>query len=411
MSAREMTSIGVERTSSKTFRLVSPKYSRGSIRMGARVEQREGIKGGVTMKRAKKLAGVDESDFASVLDIITMHRSRALMSVNVESLITYWEIGAFLSPRIHSGSWSTAVVGRLADYIKRNKPELRGYGKSNLYNMARVYDLFSDESFLSLTTRYKKQLPAPDNFFQLQNGKSLPTVLALTSYTNLVIIANHCRDAQECLFYIVYASREHLKNKELARCIETDSYTSLLGGSKKNYSNRLKELYPTAPVVIKDRAFLDYLALPERCRESKLRREIVSHIKDFILEMGKEFLFVDQEYTLPVGGEDFHSDLLFYHRGLQCLVAFELKTRKFRPSDMGQLEFYLEALDRDMKKENENPSIGIILCRDANRIVVEYAMSRAMSPVMVAQYKRLLIPKEVLQRTFEEYLELPVVSC
>ena len=131
-----------------------------------------------------------EKDFAVVLDIITTHRSRALMSVNVESLLTYWEIGAFLSPRIHSGSWSTAVVGRLADYIKRNKPELRGYGKSNLYNMARVYDLFSDESFLSLTTRYKKQLPAPDNFFQLQNGKSLPTVLALTSYTNLVIIAS-----------------------------------------------------------------------------------------------------------------------------------------------------------------------------------------------------------------------------
>ena len=384
-----------------------------------------------------KKGKTDEKDFAVVLDIITTHRSRALMSVNVESLLTYWEIGAFLSPRIHSGSWSTAVVGRLADYIKRNKPELRGYGKSNLYNMARVYDLFSDESFLSLTTRYKKQLPAPDNFFQLQNGKSdkekeevnncskgmcglnifqaatgksLPPVLALTSYTNLVIIANHCRDAQECLFYIVYANREHLKNKELSRCIETDSYTSLLGGDKKNYSKKLKELYPTAPVVIKDRAFLDYLALPERHRESKLRREIVSHIKDFILEMGKDFLFVDQEYTLPVGGEDFHSDLLFYHRGLQCLVAVELKTRKFRPSDLGQLEFYLEALDRDVKKENENPSIGIILCRDANRIVVEYAMSRAMSPVMVAQYKRLLIPKEVLQRTFEEYLELPAAT-
>jgi len=376
----------------------------------------------------------DEKDFSAVLDIITTHRSRALMSVNVESLLTYWEIGAFLSPRIHSGSWSTAVVGRLADYIKRNKPELRGYGKSNLYNMARVYDLFSDEPFLSLTYRYQKQLPAPDNFFQLQNGKSnrgndgvgicvngigesnffqtttgksLPPVLALTSYTNLVIIANHCRDAQEILFYIVYANREHLKNKELMRCIETDAYTSLLGGDKKNYSKKLKELYPTAPVVIKDRAFLDYLALPERHRESKLRREIVSHIKDFILEMGKDFLFVDQEYTLPVGGEDFHSDLLFYHRGLQCLVAFELKTRKFKPSDLGQLEFYLEALDRDVKKENENPSIGIILCRDANRIVVEYAMSRTMSPVMVAQYKRLLIPKEVLQRTFEEYLELP----
>ena len=366
----------------------------------------------------------DEKDFASVLDIITTHRSRALMSVNVESLLTYWEIGAFLSPRIHSGSWSTAVVGKLADHIKRNKPELRGYGKSNLYNMARFYDVFSGEAFLDEVRRHQNRLPQPQDFFQLPTGKScgheelknifqsptgkcLPPVLCLTTFTNLVLIANHCADSQEQLFYIIYAYRERLKAKELEKSFSHDAYTSLLGGNKKNYSKKLKELYPTAPVVIKDQAFLDYLALPERHKETKLRREIVAHIRDFILEMGKDFLFVDQEYTLPVGGEEFHSDLLFYHRGLQCLVAFELKTRKFRPSDMGQLEFYLEALDRDVKKENENPSIGIILCKEANRIVVEYAMSRAMSPVMVAQYKRMLIPKEVLQRTFEEYLSLP----
>ena len=365
-----------------------------------------------------------EKDFAAVLEIITTHRSRALMSVNVESLLTYWEIGAFLSPRIHSGSWSRAIVGKLAEYIKRNQPELRGYGKSNLYNMARVYDVFSSSGFLDLIQRHQGKLPSPqdifqsatgksdeepldDNIFQLATGKCLPPVLCLTTFTNLVLIASYCNDVQEQLFYIVYCYRERLKAKELEQSLAHDAYTSLLGGDKKNYSKKLKELYPTAPVVIKDQAFLDYLALPERHRESKLRREIVSHIRDFILEMGKDFLFVDQEYTLPVGGEDFHSDLLFFHRGLQCLVAVELKTRKFRPSDMGQLEFYLEALDRDVKKENENPSIGIILCREANRIVVEYAMSRAMSPVMVAQYKRLLIPKEVLQRTFEEYLALP----
>ena len=365
-----------------------------------------------------------EKDFAAVLEIITTHRSRALMSVNVESLLTYWEIGAFLSPRIHSGSWSRAIVGKLAEYIKRNQPELRGYGKSNLYNMARVYDVFSSSGFLDLIQRHQGKLPSPqdifqsatgksdeepldDNIFQLATGKCLPPVLCLTTFTNLVLIASYCNDVQEQLFYIVYSYRERLKAKELEQSLAHDAYTSLLGGDKKNYSKKLKELYPTAPVVIKDQAFLDYLALPERHRESKLRREIVSHIRDFILEMGKDFLFVDQEYTLPVGGEDFHSDLLFFHRGLQCLVAVELKTRKFRPSDMGQLEFYLEALDRDVKKENENPSIGIILCREANRIVVEYAMSRAMSPVMVAQYKRLLIPKEVLQRTFEEYLALP----
>ena len=384
-----------------------------------------------------------EKDFAAVLEIITTHRSRALMSVNVESLLTYWEIGAFLSPRIHSGSWSRAIVGKLAEYIKRNQPELRGYGKSNLYNMALVYDTFSSDTFVSILDKYSSQLSQYRNIFQtlvgkrvtitpkssdkdtnviksvikgatLQHdffqpavGKSVPDILFSLSFVKLLLIAAHAQDVQELLFYVVYAIRERLTKEELRQSLAHDAYTSLLGGDKKNYSKKLRELYPTAPVVIKDQAFLDYLALPERHRESKLRHEIVSHIRDFILEMGKDFLFVDQEYTLPVGGEVFHSDLLFFHRGLQCLVAVELKTRKFRPSDMGQLEFYLEALDRDVKKENENPSIGIILCREANRIVVEYAMSRAMSPVMVAQYKRLLIPKEVLQRTFEEYLALP----
>ena len=384
-----------------------------------------------------------EKDFAAVLEIITTHRSRALMSVNVESLLTYWEIGAFLSPRIHSGSWSRAIVGILAEYIKRNQPELRGYGKSNLYNMALVYDTFSSDTFVSILDKYSSQLSQYRNifqtlvgkrvtitpkssdkdtnviksvikgatlqpdFFQPAVGKSVPDILFSLSFVKLLLIAAHAQDVQELLFYVVYAIRERLTKEELRQSLAHDAYTSLLGGDKKNYSKKLRELYPTAPVVIKDQAFLDYLALPERHRESKLRHEIVSHIRDFILEMGKDFLFVDQEYTLPVGGEVFHSDLLFFHRGLQCLVAVELKTRKFRPSDMGQLEFYLEALDRDVKKENENPSIGIILCREANRIVVEYAMSRAMSPVMVAQYKRLLIPKEVLQRTFEEYLALP----
>ena len=127
------------------------------------------------MKQLKNSVKVvaDEKDFAAVLDIITTHRSRALMSVNVESLLTYWEIGAFLSPRIHSGSWSTAVVGRLADYIKRNKPELRGYGKSNLYNMALLYDTFSSEAFLGILEHHKSILAKCVNFFQMPSGKSL----------------------------------------------------------------------------------------------------------------------------------------------------------------------------------------------------------------------------------------------
>ena len=113
-----------------------------------------------------------EKDFAAVLEIITTHRSRALMSVNVESLLTYWEIGAFLSPRIHSGSWSRAIVGKLAEYIKRNQPELRGYGKSNLYNMALVYDTFSSDTFVSILDKYSSQLSQYRNIFQTLVGKS-----------------------------------------------------------------------------------------------------------------------------------------------------------------------------------------------------------------------------------------------
>ena len=374
-------------------------------------------------------AVIDEKDFSSVFDLISRRRSRAFLAVNVEALMTYWEIGAFLSPRIHAGSWNAAIVGQLADYLKRQDPTLRGFGRSNLYNMALVYDAFSTDDFVNLVARYSSSLrlggffqpvvgkisgskASPDggDIFQSAIGKSLPPVLAWMSFTNLTLIANHCRNAQEMLFYVVYACREHLKTRELIRVLQADTYSSLLGGNKKNYSKTLKERYPTAPVIIKDQAFLDYLSLPERHKEPKLRREIVAHIRDFILEMGKDFLFVDQEYVLPVGGEAFKADLLFYHRGLQCLVAFELKTRRFQPKDLGQLEFYLEALDRDVKKANENPSIGVILCKSANKVVVEYAMSRTMSPVMVAEYKRQLIPKEVLQRTFEEYLALPAVK-
>ncbi|MBQ7555631.1 DUF1016 family protein [bacterium] len=364
---------------------------------------------------------LEETEFASVFKIITAHRSRTLMSINEEMILTYWEIGAFLSKRINAGNWSSTIVEKLASYIKRHDPSLRGYSKSNLYAMATFYEKYSNTEFHS----FVKQIMLSDNKFSklfpasgwkklpetVENNdvkpeKAFPSILLLTTFTNLLLIANNCSNAQEMIFYIVYANRERLTKRELLTCISRNTYSSLLGGNKKNYSKKLIELYPSAPVVLKDQAFLDYLSLPKEHKEHKLRSEIVAHIKDFILEIGKDFLFVDQEYSLSVGGEDFHADLLFYHRGLRCLVAFELKTKKFHPSDIGQLEFYLEALDRDVKHENENPSIGILLCRDANQVVVEYAMSRTMSPVMIAQYKRMLIPKEVLQRTFEEYLNL-----
>ena len=207
------------------------------------------------------------------------------------------------------------------------------------------------------------------------------------------------------MFYILYANKEHLVKRELQRCISNQTFSALLG-SKGNMSKGLLETYPNAPIMFKDTLFVDFLDLPKKHSESRLRNGLLEHMKQFILELGKDFIFMDQEYRLKIGASTFKADLLFFHRGLQALVAVELKKTKFHPRDLGQLEFYLEALDRDVKRSNENPSIGIILCPETDRVVVEYAMSRSMSPTMIAEYKRILIPQERMQEKLNEFCNL-----
>lgn len=157
--------------------------------------------------------------------------------------------------------------------------------------------------------------------------------------------------------------------------------------------------------TFKDSYIFEFLNLPKEHSESDLQKAIIAQLKNFILELGKDFLFVGEEYKLQVGNSDFYIDLLFYHRGLQCLLAFELKADKFKPEHLGQLNFYLEALDRDVKKSNENPSIGILLCKDKDTAVVEYALSRYLSPALVAEYQTQLPDKKLLQEKVNQIFE------
>ena len=233
----------------------------------------------------------------------------------------------------------------------------------------------------------------------------MPKILELTTLTNHVEILCRCKSNEERLFYILYANKEHLASRELQRCISNQTYAALLS-NKSNMSKGLLEAYPNAPVIFKDTLFVDFLSLPKKHSETKLKNGLIEHMKQFILELGKDFIFMDQEYKLTVGASTYKADLLFYHRGLQALVAVELKKTKFHPRDLGQLEFYLEALDRDVKRSNENPSIGIVLCPEADRVVVEYAMSRSMSPTMIAEYKRILIPQERMQQQLNEFCNM-----
>ena len=178
---------------------------------------------------------------------------------------------------------------------------------------------------------------------------------------------------------------------------------TMIGNTK--LSAALREIHPDINNNFKDSYIFEYLNLSESYSESDLQKGLIKQMKNFILELGKDFLFIDEEHKIQVGNSDFYIDLLFYHRGLQCLVAIELKADKFKPEHLGQLNFYLEALDRDVKKLNENPSIGVLLCKDKDSEVVKYALSRSLSPTMISEYKTQLPDKKLLQQKLHELFE------
>ena len=365
-----------------------------------------------------------EQQFGEVLDIILQHQSRATAAVNEELLLTAWHVGGYVSAKLKSEEWGSKVVTQLSEYIRTQRPDVKGYSRRNIYNMVTFYDAYSSEAFLATIGKYLNSEFVQPRTAQIESSNhtqemavivqpetaqivqpsigQMPKVLGLTTLTNHTVILSQCKSNEERMFYILYANKEHLVKRELQRCIANQTYTELLG-NKSNMSKGLLEAYPKAPVMFKDTLFVDFLNLPKKHSEAKLRNGLVEHMKQFILELGKDFIFMDQEYRLNIGASTFKADLLFFHRGLQALVAVELKKTKFHPRDLGQLEFYLEALDRDVKRSNENPSIGIILCPTADHVVVEYAMSRSMSPTMITEYKRILIPQERMQKQLDEF--------
>lgn len=354
-----------------------------------------------------KIATSMEQQFGEVIDIILQHKSRASRVVNEELLLTAWLVGGYVSAKLKSEEWGSKIVSQLSEYIRSQRPDIKGYSRRNIYNMVMFYDEYSSETFIGTVEKYLNAefvQAVPAQIVQSKTGQ-MPKILELITLTNHIEILCRCKSNEERLFYILYAHKEHLASRELQRCISNQTYTALLS-SRDNMSKGLLEAYPNAPVMFKDTLFVDFLNLPKKHSESRLRNGLVEHMKQFILELGKDFIYMDQEYRLNIGASTFKADLLFFHRGLQALVAVELKKTKFHPHDLGQLEFYLEALDRDVKRSNENPSIGIILCPDADRVVVEYAMSRSMSPTMIAEYKRILIPQERMQQQLNEFCNL-----
>jgi predicted nuclease of restriction endonuclease-like (RecB) superfamily len=316
--------------------------------------------------------------FAEVLTLIKTAQNRVIASTNQELIKLYWAIGQYISHRLKTTEWGQKTIEQLATFIQTQEPGIKGFERRSLYRMRQFYETYPDFSIVS-------------------------ALLTQLSWTHHHILMSRCKTEEERLFYLQLAATERYSTRELDRQINSSTFErTRLADAKLPAAAQSQNLTG----VFRDTYILDFLNLPPSHSEGDLQSALVRCLRDFILELGRDFTFLGQEYRLQVGNSDFFIDLLFYHRELQSLVAFELKIDKFKPEYLGQLEFYLEALDRDLKKPHENPSIGVLLCRDKDDEVVEYALSRTLSPTVVAEYELKLIPKDTLRRKLNELYEL-----
>jgi predicted nuclease of restriction endonuclease-like (RecB) superfamily len=322
---------------------------------------------------------VMDNRFSEIIQLIKQSRSNAIKAVNAELINLYWNIGEYISRKIELSEWGDSVVSDLAKFIQKNEPDIKGFSDKNIWRMKQFYETYKDFPKLS-------------------------TMLREISWSHNLAIFSRCKTAEEREFYLKIAKQESYSFRELDRQISASLFERTLIGNS-NLSTALRQSKVDINNTFRDSYIFDFLNLPEPHSESDLQRGLVNQMKNFILELGKDFLFIAEEFKLQVGNSDFYIDLLFYHRGLQCLVAFELKADKFKPDHLGQLNFYLEALDRDVKKKNENPSIGVLLCKDKDSEVVEYALSRNLSPTMVSEYKTQLPDKKLLQKKLHELFD------
>jgi len=313
-----------------------------------------------------------------IMELAEQSRSRAFKKVNEELVKLYLDIGKYLSESAGLYNWGDQYIEGVANSIQMNYPGVKGFEKRNLERMRRFYELYADDEIAS-------------------------ALLTQLSWTNNYMIVSRCKTQEERLFYINLAINENYSSRELERQLDSAYYERAMISKKKfepvpipeGIRNRFLDSY-----------VLEFLDLPNEYSEKDLQNALISNIRDFILELGKDFTFVSQNYHLMVGDHNYYLDLLFYHRGLSCLVNIDLKIGEFKPEYLGKMGLYLEALDRDVRKPNENPSVGIILCADKDDEVVEYTMNRSMSPPLVAEYKLKLPDKAILESKLREYVSI-----
>ena len=325
-----------------------------------------------------------DNRFNEVLALIQSARQQAVQAVNTQLIELYWQVGGYISRKMEMAEWGDSVISQLAKHLTETQPGLRGFTRPNLFRMRQFYDTYRSDSIVSPLVR---QLP----------------------WTHNMIILSQSKHPEEREFYLRMAIQEKWSKRELERQLKAALFERSVTQPAKA-SAVLKQTYPAALEIFRDAYMVEFLDLPGVHAETDLHQGLLGRLKEFLIELGRDFCFVGSEYPVQVGGRDFALDLLFFHRGLNCLVAIELKVGRFEPEYLGKLNFYLEALDRGVRKPHENPAIGVLLCASKEDEVVEYALNRSLSAALIAEYQVQLPDKQLLQAKLHEFYAMNVAG-
>ncbi len=324
-----------------------------------------------------------DPNFNQIIEMIEKRKNNAYRKVNEEMILLYLEVGKFLYELKQNSIYGDKITTKAAEFMKNSYPSIRGFTKRNIERMIQFYSTYKDDEIAT------------------------PLVTQL-SWTNNLLILSGSKTKEERIFYLQLSIKNNYSKRELDRQITSSYYERYILSNGNQLPTTTKTIdeedYPNTRIL--DIYSLEFLDLPNEYSEKDLKNAIIKNLKNFILEVGKDFTFIKDEYRVQVGNHDFFIDLLFYNRELSCLVAFELKLGEFKAEYLGKMNLYLEALDRDVKKKQENPSVGVILCSSKDKDVVEYSLSKNMSQTLISEYKLKLIDKKLLETKLKEMKSL-----
>lgn len=320
-----------------------------------------------------------DTTFNKIIELIEIRKNNAYKKVNEEMILLYLDVGKYLYELQQNSKFGDKITLKAADFMKNNYPNIKGFTKRNIERMIQFYKIYKDDEIAT------------------------PLVTQI-SWTNNLLIISGSKTKEERYFYLKLSIKNNYSKRELDRQISSSYYERYLlsGGNQLPTCKKTidEDDYPNTRIL--DIYSLEFLDLPNGFSENDLKKSIINNLKNFILEVGKDFTFIGDEYRIQVGKHDFYIDLLFYNRELSCLVAFELKLGEFKAEYLGKMNLYLKALDRDVRKENENPSVGVILCSSKDKDIVEYSLDSNMTQTMIAEYKLKLIDKKLLENKLRE---------